>query len=231
VLIQVKKASEGLTRTTVSVLLKLDAVHSREPVIQQLGRGLRFNHRLPEAENLLNVFVGRDPRLAGLIEHLEREAPPPPLQRNDPSLPLETGELAPEEPEQEPLDGPEGPEIVDVVEAGDAYLDHTGRFVEGQQLTMFGVPSPAVTPSPQSAPAVDVADIATELQEAITYCTTWTNRAARERARRLGPGENHYAALNLAYGRETGRRGALATPAEYRHKGDWMKRRYMELLG
>jgi superfamily II DNA or RNA helicase len=222
----VKKASEGFDAPSVSVLLKLDAVHSREPVVQQLGRGLRYNSELPEAENVLNVFIGRDPRLLGLIEHLEREAPAPPAQRG--KEPLE--ELQAEDQ----LQGPhtpelDGPEIVDVVEAGDAYLDHTGRFVEGQQLTMFGVPAPAAV---EVAPApVQVADIAGELQDAISYCTTWTNRAARERARRYGPGENHYASLNLAYARETGRRGTLATPAEYRHKGDWMKRRYMELLG
>lgn len=60
VLIQVKKASEGFDAPAVSVLLKLDAVFSREPVIQQLGRGLRFNHSLPEAQNLLNVFIGSE---------------------------------------------------------------------------------------------------------------------------------------------------------------------------
>jgi hypothetical protein len=98
-------------------------------------------------------------------------------------------------------------------------------------LTMFGVASPAVKVASAASPGVDVVDIAGELQDAIAYCTTWTNRAARERARRAGPKDNHHAALNLAYGSETGRRGALATPAEYRHKGDWMKRRYMELLG
>ncbi|MGH2625739.1 MAG: hypothetical protein ACRDHY_03710, partial [Anaerolineales bacterium] len=123
-----------------------------------------------------------------------------------------------------------GPEVVDVVEAGDSYLDHTGRFVEGQQLTMFGVASPPVK-APTPLPEPDVADIAADLHAAISYCTTWTNRAARERARRSPGAENHHAALNLAYGAESGRRGALATPAEYRHKGDWMKRRYLELLG
>lgn len=226
VLIQVKKASEGFDAPSVSVLLKLDAVHSREPVVQQLGRGLRYNQQLPEAENVLNVFIGRDPRLLGLIEHLEREAAPPPAQRgNDP-----LDEPEPDDELQRRANSErEGPEIVDVMEAGDAYLDHTGRFVEGQQLTMFGVPAPPVVELPPAP--VQVADIAGELQDAISYCTTWTNRAARERARRYGPGENHHASLNLAYARETGRRGTLATPAEYRHKGDWMKRRYMELLG
>ncbi|MEX0784941.1 MAG: DEAD/DEAH box helicase family protein [Dehalococcoidia bacterium] len=231
VLIQVKKASEGFDAPAVSVLLKLDAVHSREPVIQQLGRGLRFNHLLPETENLLNVFVGRDPRLAALVEHLEREAPPPPVQR--PAEQFIAGEDPPvaESDLDSDEDSPNGPEIVDVVEAGDAYLDHTGRFVQGQQLTMFGVaPPPARSDSP-AAPALEVTDIASELQEAIAYCTTWTNRAARERARRAGTKDNQHAALNLAYGAETGRRGALATPSEYRHKGDWMKRRYLALLG
>jgi superfamily II DNA or RNA helicase len=230
VLIQVKKASEGFDAPTVSVLLKLDAVFSREPVIQQLGRGLRYNHRLPEAQNLLNVFIGRDPRLAGIIEHLEREAPPPPLDRQQ-----EAGAAPPEilETEDEPGadDETARPEILDVVEAGDAYLDHTGRFVEGQQLTMFGVASPKVAARPTEETAVDVADIAGELKETIDYCRAWTNRAARERARRYGPADNHHASLNLAYAREFGRKGALGTPAEYRAKGDWMKRRYMELLG
>ena len=81
VLIQVRKASEGFDAPAVSALLKLDAVFSREPVIQQLGRGLRFNHNLPEAQNMLNVFIGRDARLASIIEHLERELPPPAIER------------------------------------------------------------------------------------------------------------------------------------------------------
>ena len=124
------------------------------------------------------------------------------------------------------------PEIVDVVEAGDAYLDHTGRFVEGQQLTMFGVLPPPVLPANQTiAAAVEVVDIDAEMREAVEYCKTWTNRTARERARRAGGNENHHAALNLAYAKESGRRGSLSTPAEYRAKGDWMRRRYMELLG
>lgn len=232
VLIQVKKASEGFDAPAVSVLLKLDAVFSREPVIQQLGRGLRFNHSLPEAQNLLNVFIGSDPRLAPIIEHLEREAPPVPLAR----LSERDSADAPAAEEEEALNADEDgqeprPEILDVVEAGDAYLDHTGRYVEGQQLTMFGVTAPPPRPGPATATRAEVVDLAEELQTAIEYCRTWTNRAARERASRRGPGENHYATLNLAYSRETGRKGALSTPEQYRHKGDWMKARYAELLG
>ena len=231
VLIQVKKASEGFDAPTVSVLLKLDAVFSREPVVQQLGRGLRYNHRLPEAQNLLNVFIGRDPRLAGIIEHLEREAPPPPLDRQHDDDPALTELLEPEDDEPGDDEETARPEILDVVEAGDAYLDHTGRFVEGQQLTMFGVASPKIATRPPEETVVHVADIAGELKEAIDYCRAWTNRAARERARRYGPADNHHASLNLAYARESGRKGTLGTPAEYRAKGDWMKRRYTELLG
>lgn len=231
VLIQVRKASEGFDAPAVSVLLKLDAIYSREPVIQQLGRGLRFNHALPRVENVLHAFVGRDPRLAGIIEHLERELPPPPAQRHTERLldddPPELDEEEVEAEEQS-LDMPE---IVDVVEAGDAYIDQTGHLTEGQQMSMFGVAAPPPRISTPEPPAPTVEDIAGELQEAIEYCKTWTNRAARERARRRGRGENHHAALNLAYGRVTGKRGTLATPAEYRAKGDWMKRRYTELLG
>jgi len=231
VLIQVKKASEGFDAPTVSVLLKLDAVFSREPVIQQLGRGLRFNHALPPAQNVLHVFVGRDPRLGSIIEHLERESPPVALKPNAEGLLLEAeereeGSEAPD-PEEEPR---ETVEILDVVEAGDAYLDETGRFVEGQQLTMFGVPAPPPRPPSAANAPVAVVDVYGELQDAIEYCKTWTNRAARERARRLPGGENPHAALNLAYSRETGRKGALSTAAEYRAKGDWMKRKYLELL-
>lgn len=232
VLIQVKKASEGFDAPAVSVLLKLDAVFSREPVIQQFGRGLRFNHNLPEAQNLLNVFIGRDPRLAPIIEHLEREVPPAPLTRpaagdgeDQQTLTGEPAEI--DAGDEDPL----RPEIVDVVEAGDAFLDHTGRFVEGQQLTMFGVEAPPPPSMTAPAPGVEVVDLAGELQAAIEYCRSWTNRAARERASRRGPGENHFATLNLAYSRETGRRGTLSTPEQYRHKGDWMKARYVELLG
>lgn len=233
VLIQVKKASEGFDAPTVSVLLKLDAVFSREPVIQQLGRGLRYNHALPGSQNILNVFIGRDPRLASIIEHLERESPPVAVRPDQASSDDTSGPFLEDEgTATEPDDARPVAEILDVEEAGDAYLDETGRFVEGQQLTMFGVAAPPPRSAPQAndAPRVEVVDIAGELQEAIEYCRTWTNRAARERAKRLGQGENHHASLNLAYARESGRKGTLSTPAEYRHKGDWMKRRYTELL-
>jgi len=234
VLIQVKKASEGFDAPTVSVLLKLDAVFSREPVIQQLGRGLRYNHNLPESQNILDVFIGRDPRLMPIIEHLERELPPAPLRPRESAyqaemeVPIELDER--EDDEEEPL---EAPEIVDVVEAGDAFIDHTGRFVEGQQLTMFGVPSPTpvkTAPPPEPEPEPEVVDLAAEMRDAIEYCKLWTNRAARRRAELVGPGENHHAVLNLAYARETGRKGTLSTPQEYLHKGDWMKRAYLRML-
>ncbi|GIW12774.1 MAG: hypothetical protein KatS3mg062_0213 [Tepidiforma sp.] len=240
VLIQVRKASEGFDAPTVSVLLKLDAVFSREPVIQQLGRGLRFNHNLPEAQNVLHVFIGRDPRLGPIIEHLEREAAIPAVSARRERQELETADAdetpqaAAEPDESEPR---AVPEVIDVEEAGDAVLDETGRFVEGQQLTMFGVPAPppptrVTTPQPEPAPArTAVVDLHAELQDAIDYCRLWTSRAARERARRLGQGENHFAVLNAAYARETGQKGTLATPADYRRKGDWMKRKYLELLG
>ena len=214
----------------MSVVLKLDAVFSREPVIQQLGRGLRFNHNVPAAQNLLNVFIGRDPRLGAIIEHLEREIPTASIQHRP------EGEVVFDPAEREELlqdDGEDAvernlPEILGVVEAGDAYMDHTGRFVEGQQLTMFGVAAPPAMSDMPPAPAVEVTDLAAEMQEAVEYCKVWTNRAAKERARRHGSGENHHAALNLDYGRTSGRKGSLSTPNEYRAKGDWMKRRYLE---
>jgi len=230
VLLQVRKASEGFDAPTVSVLLKLDAVFSREPVIQQLGRGLRFNHGLSEAQNLLNVFIGRDPRLAAIIEHLEREMPPPAIERQASRGQEDEGEQPDALDDDQQAEEHDGPKIVDVVEAGDAYLDHTGRFVEGQQLTMFGVKAPAVVAVPTPSPDVSVVDISGELKEAIDYCKTWTNRAARERTKQLGPQENHYATLNLAYGRDSGRKGTLSTPAQYRAKGDWMKRKYEAML-
>lgn len=239
VLIQVRKASEGFDAPTVSVLLKLDAVFSREPVIQQLGRGLRHNHALPESENVLNVFIGRDPRLAPIIEHLEREVPPIPI------APAAPGLFTGRDPDDlwddgSPADQLEDqqvgrPEIVDVIEADDTYLDHTGRLVDGQQLTMFGVAPPTVRtakpgePAGEPTPALQrpaVVDLGAELREAVEYCKTWTSRAARRRAEVVGPGENHYAALNLAYSRATGLRGALSTPEQYRAKGDWMKRQF-----
>jgi hypothetical protein len=103
---------------------------------------------------------------------------------------------------------------------------------------MFGIPAPPPAPraaapvAPPPAPAQrDVVDLQAELQEAIDYCKTWTSRAARERAKRFGPRENHFAILNAAYARETGQRGTLSTAADYRRKGDWMKRKYLELLG
>jgi superfamily II DNA or RNA helicase len=230
VLIQVKKASEGFDAPTVSVLLKLDAVFSREPVIQQLGRGLRYNHALPEEQNVLHVFVGRDPRLSPIIEYLERELPPAPLLKRG------VGEAVAEarpQAEPEPADDETATvEILGVVEAGDTHLDHTGRIVDGQQLTMFGIPPPPPRrpqPTDGEAPAVEVVDLATELREAVEYCKLWTSRAARRRAEVRGHGENHFAALNLAFARETGLRGALATPAQYRAKGDWMRRQYESL--
>ena len=230
VLIQVKKASEGFDAPTVSVLLKLDAVFSREPVIQQLGRGLRHNYRLSESQNLLNVFIGRDPRFFRIIEHLEREAPPPPLAPQAVQLgPGLDGES--EEPEEadedEGLERP-GPEVLDVTEAGDAYLDHTGRFVDGQQLSFFGVPSarPISTAAVAVATQVQVVDLHAEIREAIDYCKTWTNRAARARGGLLGARENHHATLNLLYAKESGKKGALNAPEEYRAKGDWMRRQF-----
>lgn len=230
VLIQVRKASEGFDAPSVSVLLKLDAVFSKEPVIQQLGRGLRYNHPLPAAQNLLNVFVGRDPRLGSIIEHLEREAPPVSLKRTSDDVAYELVEADEADFEDEDDEPSPTAQIVDVVEAGDAYLDHTGRFVEGQQITMFGVAAPP--PRPEVAlRSAEVVDLAGELQSAVEYCRTWTNRAAKERTRRLGTRENHHAALNSAYARDTGRKGSLSTPSEYRQKGDWMKHRYMEMLG
>lgn len=236
VLIQVKKASEGFDAPAVSVLLKLDAVFSRGPVIQQLGRGLRYNHALPERQNLLHVFIGRDPRLGAIIEHLERELPPASIQRTAEGPGDDI--LWPEDDEEDlwddDADEEETPqaEILDVVEAGDVHMDHEGRYLEGQQLTMFGVAAPVIRPE-SAAPAAtaEVIDIAGELTEALEYCKTWTNRAARERARRVGGSENHHAALNLAYAKVSGKKGALSTPSEYRAKGDWMKRKYMELLG
>ncbi len=243
VLIQVKKASEGFDAPTVSVLLKLDAVFSREPVIQQLGRGLRFNHNLAEAQNVLHVFIGRDPRLAPIIELLEREAAIPAITAPaDPGdRPGDTGSEPDQlEAERARAEDRPVPEVVDVEEAGDAVLDETGRLVEGQQLTMFGVPAPPVSPPPTGlagrspdtpSTGAEVVDLQAELQEAIDYCKLWTSRAARERARRFGSGENHFAILNAAFARETGQRGTLATAADYRRKGDWMKRKYLELLG
>ncbi len=234
VLIQVKKASEGFDAPTVSVLLKLDAVFSRGPVIQQLGRGLRFNHNLPEAQNLLNVFIGRDPRLGAVIEHLEREIPPPSIERAvAPAGEQDAGFDAEELWEDEACDEPDAdrPEILDVVEAGDVHLNQEGQYVDGQQLTMFGVEAPRlIAAARDAAPQALVIDIAGELQEAVEYCRTWTNRAARERAKRSATRDNHHAALNLAYARISGRKGALSTPGEYRAKGDWMKQKYMELL-
>lgn len=233
VLIQVKKASEGFDAPTVSVLLKLDAVHSREPVVQQLGRGLRYNHNLPEEQNILNVYVGRDPRMQAIVDFLERELPRAGALRStgpDEAAPV----LVPVEDEDEEYDEdeeeePATPEIRQVTEAGDAYVDHTGRFIEGQQLTMFGVAAPPPV-QPVKEPEFEVVDIDGELNEAIRFCTEWTNRAARERARRMGYGVNHHQHLNGLYGQLTGKRGRLSTPEEYRAKGEWMKARYLEFL-
>ncbi len=243
VLIQVKKASEGFDAPAVSVLLKLDSVFSREPVIQQLGRGLRYNHNLTEAENLLNVFIGRDPRLGPIIEHLEREMPLPSIQRLSENGPTRERREEPEEYDpwaDEPAEEEEEPrqiEIVDVSEAGDSYLDHTGRFIQGQQLTLFGEPTPRPPSSLQMPQAAepetsgpDVFDLASELQTAVDYCKLWTNRAAKERARKFGSAQNHHAALNMAYAKVSGRKGALATASEYRAKGDYMKRQYEAFL-
>ena len=232
VLIQVKKASEGFDAPSVSVLLKLDAVFSREPVIQQLGRGLRFNHRLPASQNLLNVFIGRDPRFSPIIEHLEREAALAPIASlADRALSNDDGEAREPEEEVEPEEPTSGPEIVDVSEAGDSYLDQTGRFVEGQQLTLFGVPSPRpALPVTAAVATVEVVDLQAELREAIDYCKTWTNRAARARSGRGTAAENQHAALNVQYSRESGRKGALNAPEEYRAKGDWMRRQYLALM-
>lgn len=233
VLIQVKKASEGFDAPAVSVLLKLDAVFSREPVIQQVGRGLRHNSQLPESQNLLHLFVGRDPRLSGIIEHLERDASYAPVAPRPGEPAVEANDADEDTGPADPLDEAGRPEIIDIVEAGDAFLDQTGQYVDGQQLSFFGVPTATVSAAAvgTASPGVEVIDLQAELRTSIEYCRTWTNRAARARAGRVGPLENHHAALNLAYARETGRKGALNAPEEYVAKGDWMKRQYSALMG
>ena len=97
---------------------------------------------------------------------------------------------------------------------------------------MFGVKPPPAAVTTVSAPEADVevVDIDAELREAIRFCTDWTNRAARERARQVGRSSNHHRELNGLYGKATGKRGTLSTPEEYRAKGDWMKARYLEYL-
>ena len=70
-------------------------------------------------------------------------------------------------------------------------------------------------------------DLGAELRDAVEYCKNWTSRAARRRAEIFGHGENHYAALNMAYSRATGLRDSLSTPDQYRTKGDWMKRSFI----
>lgn len=231
VLIQVKKASEGFDAPTVSVLLKLDAVHSREPVVQQLGRGLRYNPDLTEQQNVLNVFVGRDPRMQAIVDFLERELPRTSAIRGTASDGAD-GE-PPADADADDTDEDEesvAPEIRDVTEAGDAYVDHNGRYVTGQQLTMFGVQAPAPPMPARGQQDVEVVDIDAELRDAIRFCTDWTNRAARERGRRLGAAVNHHRELNAMYGRATGQRGTLSTPDEYRAKGEWMKAQYVSFL-
>jgi len=229
VLIQVKKASEGFDAPAISVLLKLDAVFSREPVIQQLGRGLRYNHGLPEAENVLNVFVGRDPRFLPILEFLDRESRPTALRGRD-EVPhrrehLEQAARASDEPD---IDQPE-PQVLEVEEAGDAYVDHTGQFVDGQQLTLFG--DRQLQPASMLAGRVETVDIDAELREAIRACSEWTARLANERGRRGHSGGNQFQAVNAEYARATGKRGALSTPDEYRAKASWMRARYIEALG
>ena len=187
---------------------------------------------MPDSQNLLHLFVGRDPRLSGIIEHLERDAAYAPVAPR-PGYPLLDPEDGEDEPEPaDPLDEAGRPEIIDIVEAGDAFLDHTGQYLDGQQLSFFGVAAPtANAPAVVPAPSIEVVDLHAELRTAIEYCRTWTNRAARARAGRVGALENHHAALNLAYARETGRKGALSAPEEYLTKGDWMKRQYSALMG
>jgi uncharacterized protein with PIN domain len=101
---------------------------------------------------------------------------------------------------------------------------------------MFGVAPPAPLPLPgrERAPVLAeagpaVVDLAAELRDAVEYCKLWTNRAARRRREKFGATENHHAALNFAYARETGMRGALATPEQYRAKGDWMRRQFLAM--
>lgn len=238
VLIQVKKASEGFDAPRVSVLLKLDAVHSRGPVIQQLGRGLRFNHSLSETANVLHVFIGRDPRMQSIVEYLERELPPGSAIRvvEGEQLTIEqVDDPVEDEAVPDDEDPRAGPSIVDVEEAGDTIVDEQGRLVHGQQLSMFGLPAGATAASSlrreeTAIVTAEVVDLEAELREAIRFCNDWTARAARERSKRYGAAMNHFQALNAAFSRDTGLRGTLTTPAQYRTKGDWMKARYVELI-
>ena len=167
-----------------------------------------------------------------MIGHLERESLAA-IRKPGDEAPGEAARTDQPDDAEPPVDDDATVEILDVEEAGDAYLDETGRLVEGQQLTMFGVTAPAPPPGAvQREPhAVEVVDLAGDLRAAVEYCRTWTNRAARARGRLGPPGENQHAWLNMAYSRETGVRGTLSTAEAYRRKGDWMKRRYAELIG
>src|SRR5690606_12142015 len=131
----------------------------------------------------------RDPRMQSMIDYLERELPPVPIARlmpGDDALDMQEDAGYEDDAGDDEEDELDRPQVQDVTEVGDFYVDHNGRPLEGQQLTMFGVPAPQLVRQALEAPAVEVVDLDRELNEAIRFCTDWTNRAARARAAKLG---------------------------------------------
>lgn len=60
VLVQVRKAAEGFNDVRCSVLLFLNLLNRSVLLQQAVGRGLRRNYAIPEAEDVCHVFVSHD---------------------------------------------------------------------------------------------------------------------------------------------------------------------------
>lgn len=73
ILVQVGIAEEGFNVKTASVLVFLNLLRRSPKAIQQLGRGMRRNSRIPFLKDYCDVFVSYDTDLADLVSSLESE--------------------------------------------------------------------------------------------------------------------------------------------------------------
>jgi superfamily II DNA or RNA helicase len=73
-LVQVNKAAEGFDNPRTSVIVFLNMTESEPRIIQQLGRGLRRNNKIPGVDDsMCDVFAGADTPVAKIVQKLEIE--------------------------------------------------------------------------------------------------------------------------------------------------------------
>ena len=73
ILVQVAKAGEGFDNPRCSHLLFLHLIRSEQRLFQELGRGMRRNHRISRENDLAYVYASADTPIAELVKRLEAE--------------------------------------------------------------------------------------------------------------------------------------------------------------